>query len=201
MSKIVRRGRPPSATDAKERIRDAAREQFLGGGYHAVTMRSIAAQAEVDVALVSYYFGSKQGVFGAAMALPVNPAEVMAGELEGDIDTLAERLLTRLLALWDDPQSGAPLAALAGMALGDPTIRQLVSEAISREVVARLAAALDGPERETRASAFCTMISGVVFSRYLLRMEQFTALDAADVVRLLAPSLQRLITDHVRQDA
>ncbi|MBV9337812.1 MAG: TetR family transcriptional regulator [Solirubrobacterales bacterium] len=194
MSGSSRRGRPPRATDARERIRDAAREQFLAGGYHAVTMRSIAAQAEVDVALVSYYFGSKQGVFGAAMALPITPAEVIADELEGDMDTFAERLLARVLALWDDPQSGAPLAALASMALGDPKIRQLVSEAISREVVARLAAALDGPEREERASAFCTIISGVVFSRYLLAMEQFTALDADDVVRLMAPSLQPLIT-------
>jgi AcrR family transcriptional regulator len=39
-------------------IRDAARARFLAEGYQSVTLREVAADAGVDVALISYYFGS-----------------------------------------------------------------------------------------------------------------------------------------------
>jgi AcrR family transcriptional regulator len=100
------RGRPrgqSGRSDARERILDAARARFLADGYQAVTMRSIAAAADVDVALVSYYFQSKQGVFGAAMALPVNPLDAIDGVLTSPDEQLATGLLGTLLRVWDDP--------------------------------------------------------------------------------------------------
>ena len=57
--------------------------QFAAHGYDGVSMRAIAADAEVDVALVSYYFGSKNGLFVASLQLPVNPADVIAALLAG----------------------------------------------------------------------------------------------------------------------
>ena len=76
MNKSPGRGRRTGAPDTREAIRLAARARFLADGYQAVTLRKVAADAGVDVALISYYFGSKVGLFGAAMALPVNPAEL-----------------------------------------------------------------------------------------------------------------------------
>ncbi len=49
----------------KERILDAAEELFALHGYDGVTLRQIAQQAEVDVALASYHFGKKRDVFEA----------------------------------------------------------------------------------------------------------------------------------------
>ncbi|MCX4744276.1 TetR family transcriptional regulator [Kitasatospora sp. NBC_01287] len=65
-------------------ILDIARRRFLAEGYHAVTLRSIAAEAGVDLALISYFFGSEKGLFGAVLALAANPAEVLAQALTGD---------------------------------------------------------------------------------------------------------------------
>jgi len=48
-----------------ERILDAAEELFARHGIHGVTMREIADRADVDTALLHYYFDSKQGVFNA----------------------------------------------------------------------------------------------------------------------------------------
>jgi AcrR family transcriptional regulator len=44
-------------------ILDAAEELFAYHGFYGVTMRQIAAKAEVDVALPSYYFGKKLDLF------------------------------------------------------------------------------------------------------------------------------------------
>jgi len=40
---------------------------FLEHGYQGTTVRAIAASAGVDSALISYHFGSKQGLFGQSL--------------------------------------------------------------------------------------------------------------------------------------
>jgi AcrR family transcriptional regulator len=49
----------------RERILDAAEQLFAERGYHGVSIRDVTGAAEVDVALVSYHFGSKQGLLEA----------------------------------------------------------------------------------------------------------------------------------------
>ena len=51
----------------KDRILDAAEELFAKHGFDGVTMRKVAQLAEVDLALASYHFGSKRGLFDAAL--------------------------------------------------------------------------------------------------------------------------------------
>ncbi len=75
-------------------------------------MRSVAAEVGVDAALISYFFGSKKGLFGAALALSANPPEILAKALAGDPADLPERLLSALLRSWDDPESGAALRTM-----------------------------------------------------------------------------------------
>jgi AcrR family transcriptional regulator len=51
-----------------ERILDAAEELFAKHGIYGVTMREIAELANVDTALLHYYFESKRGVFDAVFS-------------------------------------------------------------------------------------------------------------------------------------
>lgn len=189
MKNNVGRGRRPGSPDTRERIREAARARFLAEGYQSVTLRAIAAEAGVDVALVSYYFGSKQGLFAATMALPVNPADVFQEVLKGDLDTLAVRALRALLAVWDAPETGAPLRAIAATAVADPEVTRLIRELVGRELTDHLAARLGEPDGAGRAAAFTMQMSGLIFSRYLLQLEPIAGMSVDEVVRRLAPSL------------
>jgi AcrR family transcriptional regulator len=49
----------------RERILDAAERLFAERGYHGVSIRDVTGAAEVDVALVAYHFGNKQGLLEA----------------------------------------------------------------------------------------------------------------------------------------
>jgi AcrR family transcriptional regulator len=190
MNKTSGRGRRAGSPDTQELIREAARKLFLADGYRSVTMRSIAADAGVDVALVSYYFGSKQGVFTAALALPANPAEVFASQVDGDLNTLAERVLRIMLFIWDSPETGTPLRTIASTAAVEPELNRLVREAIGREIIERLAERLGEPDGEQRAGAFGAQIAGLIFSRYVFCFEPIASMSPDDVVLRLAPALQ-----------
>ena len=50
---------------AKERILDTGERLFAERGYYGVSLREITQDAGVDVALVSYHFGSKRDLFAA----------------------------------------------------------------------------------------------------------------------------------------
>jgi len=51
--------------DRKQAILLAAEKLFAQRGYHAVTIRAIAQEAEVPLALVGYYYGQKHELFHA----------------------------------------------------------------------------------------------------------------------------------------
>jgi AcrR family transcriptional regulator len=53
----------PPAAGTRERILDTAEQLFAREGPAAVTLRAIAAAAEVNVAAVNYHFGSKDKLF------------------------------------------------------------------------------------------------------------------------------------------
>lgn len=196
MNKTPSRGRRSGAPDTREAIRLAARARFLADGYQDVTLRAVAGDAGVDVALISYYFGSKQGLFGAAMALPVNPAELFGRLLEStpDLAALPPLALRTILGVWDDPESGAQLKALARAAVVDEHLARLIREAVAKEIAGRLAARIGGVEGPRRAGAFVTQMAGLIFTRYLLQVEPIASMSADEVVAELTPPLTAILT-------
>ena len=52
---------------AEERIKEAARKLFTEKGFDAVKTRDIAAEAGINLALLNYYFRSKQKLFDIVM--------------------------------------------------------------------------------------------------------------------------------------
>jgi AcrR family transcriptional regulator len=53
---------PALDADARTRIVDAAERLFAEHGYHAVSLRSIMALAQVNISAAHYYFGSKKNL-------------------------------------------------------------------------------------------------------------------------------------------
>jgi AcrR family transcriptional regulator len=205
MKNSAGRGRRRGQPETRDRIRDVARAHFLADGYRNVTLRTVAAEAGVDVALVSYYFGSKQGLFGAAMALPANPADVLAAVLapRPDPATLAETLSRRVLALWGSSDAGPALRSLGVAALSDPEQNRLVRELVDREIIDRIteylraALGLTAAEAGARAAAFTAQMAGIIFSRYLLGLEPIASMPDDEVVARLAPSLALALNPEI----
>jgi len=194
MNKPRPRGRPRADTGSKQAILDVARRRFLADGYDRVTLRSIAQEAEVDVALVSYHYGSKRGLFGAALELPANPPELIAEALEGPLNTLPERLLRTVFAAWGHPERGPALRALAQAALFDPEVSRLFREMAEREMVGRIAERLGGADASARAALAASQVAGLIFLRYVLRLEPLASLSVDELVARMTPPLRSALT-------
>jgi AcrR family transcriptional regulator len=190
------RGRPSEPSQAREQILEAARRLFLASGYTRVTMRAIAAEAGVDVALISYYFGSKRGLLAAVMQLIVSPPDLVRSALHGDPARLPERLLSQVLATWDDPEHGAPLIALYGRVGGDTDANRLVREMIEREIVTVLAEYLGGLDANARASVAASQIAGLLFMRHILRAEPLASMRRTELVARAAPALRAALSSQ-----
>lgn len=187
MNKPRGRGRPRGRSTTREDILAVAGRRFLAEGYAAVSMRSVAAEAGVDPALISYHFGSKRGLFGAALELTINPTLVVAAAVDAPDEVLPERLLRSLLAVWDEPERSAPLRRLFERVAVEPDAARMLREVVEREILGQFAERLGGHDR--RAAAVTVQLAGLIFLRYLLRVEPLASMSADEVVATLGPTI------------
>jgi len=191
----IKRGRRPGTSTTRELIRAAARERFSQQGYDRVRMRDVAADAGVDVALVTYHFGSKDGLFAAALEMPAPMAALMADVLEqGEIEDFGERFLRRVLEVWDHGPSGGPLVALVRSAMSHPPAAEALRAFVQAELLARIAARLEVPDADKRAALFGSQLIGLLLYRHVLRVEPVVSMPAEELVQRAAPALQRHLT-------
>ena len=190
MNKSRGRGRPPGRTETRAEILAVARRRFLADGYDRVTLRSVAAEAGVDAALISYHFGSKHGLFGASMQLPANPADMLAAALSGPLNTLPERLVRTIVTTWDDAERGPALRAFAQAATREPEVARLFREMAEREMIARIAERLGGADATRRAGLAVSQMAGLIFTRYVIGIEPLASMPVDELIRRLTPPLR-----------
>ena len=98
------RSMPLLATDRKADILLAAEKLFAQRGYHAVTIRQIAAEAGVPLSLVGYHYGPKDALFHAIFAHWNSTIEERLRELTAiDIDPLDRQTLARIIEAFARP--------------------------------------------------------------------------------------------------
>ena len=188
-----RRGRRPGAPDTRAAILASARSAFAANGYAGTSVRSVAAAAGVDAALVHHYFGTKDDLFIAALELKVDPRVVMPTVAEGGIDGAGERLMRLFVSVWDDEETRLPLLALLRGIL-DPGGQQLVRDGFFRMVLGPLADGLGIPEPERRMQLVASQLVGLVVFRYVLEVEPLASAPAEELVATYAPTLQRYLS-------
>lgn len=62
-----------SGRDTRERILDAAERLFAQKGFHLTSMRTLAREAQVNLASISYHFGSKEALLEKVIERRLRP--------------------------------------------------------------------------------------------------------------------------------
>lgn len=187
----------PGEPATRERILAAARELFAARGYRGATLRAVAEASGVDVALIPYYFGSKDGLFTASVALPVRPDEIVDEVFGAGLDGIGARLVAALLRNADDPATGAPLIAVARSALTDTGDTNAALDYLRYGLISRYASHLPGPDATRRASYAATQMVGLLLARYVLRLPAIVDAPTSEVVATVGPVVQRYLTGEL----
>jgi AcrR family transcriptional regulator len=190
---VRRRGRRPGDSGTREAILAAARARFAAHGYDRTRIRDVAADARVDAALVHYFFKTKDGLFAAAMQLPFRPADVLGPVLAEGVPGLGERIVRRLLSVWDEQGNREALLALVQSASAHPGAALALREFIMGEIVRRIAGAVEADRPQLRANLVASQVVGLILARYIVGVQPLAGMEADEIVPLVAPTLQRYL--------
>jgi AcrR family transcriptional regulator len=193
---VGRSGRRPGNQDTRSSILEAARSAFAEKGFDHASIRSIAAGAGVDAALVHHYFGTKEKLFLAVMNAPLNPAELVPQALQGPREQTGERLVRLVLSVWDSPAGAAALAVFRSALSNEWTarlLREFVVVQVLRRAITELA--VDPAEAPQRAALVATQVTGLIVSRYVLKIEPLPSTDPEQLVAAIGPNVQRYLFD------
>lgn len=186
-----RRNEPRSEL-TKQRILDAAQRKFSEEGYERTTIRSVAAEAEIDPSMVMRYFGSKDGLFAAATSFDIDFPDLVALRRK----ERGKRLAQHFVQLWGHNETGRRLAILLRSAATNDRAAEGVL-AILRHQVLPVIEAISADAPSERAALITSQILGMAYCRYLIRIPEITALDDDAIVAALGPTIQRYLDDVI----
>ena len=155
--------RKRNAAATRAAMLDAAVCRFARDGYDGASVRDIAADAGVDAALVSRYFGGKEELFNEVLACSPSPSHLFEGGRESFGVRAAQAVVM-------EPANNRKLDCIFAMLRSASSTK--ASQAIRESGQARfydpLAAMLDGDDRMVRARLIGSLIMGVAISRALV---------------------------------
>ena len=192
-----RPGRRPGDSRTRDDILAAARASFAEVGYDRATIRGIAAEAQVDPALVLHYFGSKDELFGAALQIPVEPGQVLRRVMDQRVDDMGSAIVRTFLEAWEPEESRNPLVAMVRSAMTNETAMALVREYLGRRVFGPITQALGAPNADLRATLMGSQFIGLAMMRYIARIEPLASASVEQLVAAIGPTMQRYLSGHL----
>ncbi|MFJ8533377.1 TetR family transcriptional regulator [Streptomyces sp. NPDC093591] len=180
---------PPRRSEAtRTAILDAARERFAADGYERATIRAIAKDANIDPSMVMRYYGNKEGLFAAAVAIDLrlpDPASLPR-------DDAGRALVTHFLVMWEKNEVLTALLRVgATNQAGAERMRSIFGDQLLP--VARRVCP-DPEQAPARAALVSAQLLGLALTRYVLRFPPAVDLAPEEVVAWLAPTVQRYLT-------
>jgi AcrR family transcriptional regulator len=195
MAEPRRTGRWRTGQQNKQRIIDVAREHFKEG-YEKATVRGIAADAGVDVAMVYYFFDNKEGLFNAAVIdIPQHPLHQLVELLDNDgPHGIGARLVRRFIERWDEGDTFEPLLTVWRSATVHPLARKLLHDTLAGPVAKRIGAEFGVDDAALRVELVASHLMGLAFARYQLRIEPMASAGVDALVAWVGPTVQRYLT-------
>jgi AcrR family transcriptional regulator len=183
-------------TQRSERTRtailDAARRLLAERGYEATTIRAVAAEAGIDPSMVMRYYGSKEGLFAAAVEIDLRLGEAT---IDCPPEQLGERLARHVIARWEGPLADELITLLLRSASTHPVAAAHMRTIFEDQVVRVVRDALgEAPDTPRRVGMISTQVLGMALCRYILRLPPVVEMDADTLAATMAPVLQHYLT-------
>jgi AcrR family transcriptional regulator len=181
---------PRDAPATRARILAAGQRAFSTLGYARAGIREIAAAAGTSSTLLIRYFGSKAGLYEAALTAAFSQGDVLSLPRAGFGAALAAQFLRPGLEI-------LPPAMLA-LAAGDPEAAEIAARVAERYAILPMAEWLGGADARGRAARIFMLTTSFVLYRQNLPI---VAADDAGTARWLAEAIQALVDSGAGEDS
>lgn len=194
--KPTRRGRRTGSSNTRDVILAAAKKSFAKDGFAATTIRKIAKDAGVDPALVMQFYGSKDVLFAASLAVSADALNAMANAFEGPVEGLGPRVTRAFLNLWEQKSGDAEaLMAMQRAAMSSEAAAEQLRDFVQYRLVEVVSPKLQGrPDAVLRVGLASAMLVGVIVGRNMVRIPAIANADRENVVTLVGSSIQTILT-------
>jgi AcrR family transcriptional regulator len=190
---VSRSGRRPGDPNVtREEILSAARTTFAESGYEGATLRRIAGRAGVDPSLIVHHFGGKEQLFAAAHDLPVDPGRIASVIGDGPASEMGMRVAR--FTLGGLAVDGSPAVSLMRAASTHGSAAVMLREFVDRVMIDPVAGMIEGPKSRQRVALVASHVLGVLFSRYVVGLEEMTSASIDELIAELGPIFQSVLT-------
>jgi AcrR family transcriptional regulator len=190
---MTRTGRRPGTPDTRDAILVAARRRFAARGYDATSLRTIAAEAAVDPALVIHYFGTKEELFAAATGLPRGLPARFGSLAALPLPDCVQALVRTYLQLVDSDQSRNAILALVRSAVSNDKAAAMLREFLTAELLPVITRLTGHEQARLRASLVVAHLIGIAVLRHVLRVEPLARATPDEIVALAAPAIEQYL--------
>lgn len=161
-----------------------------------VTVRAIAARAQCDPGLVSYYFGSKAGLFREAMSLPRDPVTIISAAFGDGSAGAGERVLLAVMELWENAAAHNNFSVFAVSLLSSEAALQMFRQWLDINLATPLTQRMPGAgeSRRVRFELAFSQVLGLVTARYIYGMQPLASLPKAQLARLYGPMIDAVLS-------
>ncbi|GIE07089.1 TetR family transcriptional regulator [Paractinoplanes durhamensis] len=181
------------ADATRRRLLEAARRRFAEDGYAATTVRDIAEDAGVNVALINRYFANKEGLFEACLRHAGEELRRSSGDVP--LSEIPERIAAQLAGADDVPAQLQLLLRSSGDERADQIRRAVLRE--SAERVAERAGWTEGDDRLLlRSEIVLAATIGMAILRWTTKVEPLASADEAALVDPLKDLVAALLGDR-----
>lgn len=174
-------------------ILDAARAHFAARGFDATSIRAVAADASIDPAMVMRYFGSKQDLFAAAVAV-----DLALPNLTKVLKTRRGFALTEhFVRRWEGDLSDDVLVLLLRSAVTSDRAAERLRSVFADQLVEMLRPLVDEAQLYRRAGLISTQMLGLALTRYLVPLPAVQDQPPDQLIEDLSPTIQRYLHGHL----
>jgi AcrR family transcriptional regulator len=180
--------RQRDAERTRTAILDAAQTLFSMRGFANTGVREVTDLAGVNSALVGRYFGSKEGLFRAALERVIDITPILTEDRRHrfGVDMVA--------GLFDTQDASGPLAMMI-LSAADPAAHAVSVELLQKKVIAPLVRWLGPPDGEGRAARLNILWSGFLTSWKLLPLQALTGARLVSTRRWLEAQTQAIVDE------
>lgn len=178
----------------RESILASAHRTFDEFGYAGSTLREVASRAGVDVALVSYYFGSKDNLFREAIGYPIDPGVLVQESLAVAPGDLGAEMVRQVLEAWGDPGLTTAMRGIVQLKVTNQDNWASLAEFYREVILQPIVEAIGSDQAEYRAAMASSVLIGLIAVRYLVEVPSVRDAAVADLVASVGPTVQRWLT-------